>query len=90
MLKGSLKCLRYGNGKSGYGGDTPCSVSGYAKGWGSLKHINAWRKLRNLHRCKRFHHVIHGFYAREEVFQLGERQGGCTVALGLAGIGVAF
>ena len=36
MLKGSLKCLRYGNGKSGYGGDTPCSVSGCAKGWGSL------------------------------------------------------
>ncbi|WP_369586220.1 hypothetical protein [Kingella oralis] len=37
MLKGSLKRLGYGNAKSGYGGDTPCSVSGSAKGWGSLK-----------------------------------------------------
>ena len=35
--KGSLKRLGYGNAKSGYGGDTPCSVSGSAKGWGSLK-----------------------------------------------------
>jgi len=32
LLKGSLKRLRYGNGKSGYGGDTPCSVSRCAKG----------------------------------------------------------
>ena len=32
MPKGSLKRLRYGNGKSGYGGDTPCSVSRCAKG----------------------------------------------------------
>ncbi|EEP66572.1 hypothetical protein GCWU000324_02972 [Kingella oralis ATCC 51147] len=32
MPKGSLKRLRYGNGKSGYGGDTPCSVSGCTKG----------------------------------------------------------
>ena len=31
LLKGSLKRLR-GNGKSGYGGDTPCSVSRCAKG----------------------------------------------------------
>ena len=37
MLKGSLKCLDYSNAKSGYGGDTPCSVSGCANGWGSLK-----------------------------------------------------
>ena len=37
MLKGSLKCLRYGNGKSGYGGDTPCSVSGCINAWGNLR-----------------------------------------------------
>ena len=37
MLKGSLKCLDYSNAKSGYGGDTPCSVLGCANGWGSLK-----------------------------------------------------
>ena len=42
MLKGSLKCLRYGNGKSGYGGDTPCSVSGCINAWGSLKSISRW------------------------------------------------
>jgi len=32
MLKGSLKRLRYGNTKSGYGGDTPCSASNCANG----------------------------------------------------------
>ena len=94
MLKGSLKCLRYGNGKSGYGGDTPCSVSGCAKSWGSLKRINARQQrgtaLRNFHLRKRFNHVVHGFHAHKEVFQLGERQGGCAVAFGLAGVGVAF
>ena len=39
LLKGSLKRLRYGNGKSGYGGDTPCSVSGCIDAWGSLKRL---------------------------------------------------
>jgi len=33
LPKGSLKRLRYGNGKSGYGGDTPCSVSGCINAW---------------------------------------------------------
>ena len=42
ILKGSLKRLRYGNGKSGYGGDTPCSVSICANAWGSLKGISRW------------------------------------------------
>ena len=42
MPKGSLKRLRYGNGKSGYGGDTPCSVSGCINAWGSLKGISRW------------------------------------------------
>ena len=37
MLKGNLKRLGYGNGKSGYGGDTPCSVSRCAKVQCSLK-----------------------------------------------------
>jgi len=32
LPKGSLKRLRYGNGKSGYGGDTPCSASNCAHG----------------------------------------------------------
>ena len=40
MPKGSLKRLGYGSGKSGYGGDTPCSVSGCTKGWGSLIHLS--------------------------------------------------
>ena len=33
MPKGSLKRLRRSNRKSGYGGDTPCSVSGCINGW---------------------------------------------------------
>ena len=37
MPKGSPKRLRHSNAKSGYGGDTPCSVLGCANGWGSLK-----------------------------------------------------
>ena len=46
--------------------------------------------LRNLHRCKRFHHIIHRFHAGKEIFQLGEWQSRCAVAFGLAGVGVAF
>ncbi|WP_303109948.1 hypothetical protein [Kingella sp. (in: b-proteobacteria)] len=45
MLKGSLKRLNYGNGKNGYGGDTPCSVSNYADDCGSLKRIKVRFRL---------------------------------------------
>ena len=36
---GSLKGVGCGDGKSGYGGDTPCSVSGCIDAWGSLKRL---------------------------------------------------
>ena len=67
-----------------------CFQAAFAMLKGSLKCLRYAAALRNLHRRKRFDHVVHGFHARKEVFQLGERQGGCAVAFGLAGVGVAF